>query len=127
MIPLRATGAGSCRQCPVSCERVVHPAGCLSAGCPRLYVHGRGDDAWMGCMEGVFRPEVNVSRLRVIQRTAPGFGGLRAVREPLPMCHVEVQRTFAHRPGARCVNPEFLLSGAMDGDVVSTAGAGEAA
>ena len=78
-------------------------------------------------MEGVFRPEVNLTRLRAMQRTAVGFGGLRAAREPLPMCHTEVQRTFAHRPGAMCVNPDFLLSGALDDEVMTVADAGEAA
>lgn len=118
MLPLRTTGAGSCRQCPVACERVVYPAACLSSGCPRLYVHGEGDDTWIGCMEGVFRAEVNLARLRGMQRTAAGFGGLRAAREPLPMCHTEVERTFAHRPGGMCVNPDFLLSDALDDALV---------
>ena len=41
-----------------------------------------------------------------------GFGGLRAAREPLPICRSAVERTFEHRGVGRCINPDFLLSGA---------------
>lgn len=103
--------AGSCRLCPVSCERVVEPAGCLEAGCPRLYSHVRDGRTWVGCMEGVYDVEVDLDGLRRLQRTAAGFGGLRAAREPLPICRSGVERTFAHRGAPACVNPDFLLSG----------------
>jgi hypothetical protein len=105
------TGPGSCRLCPVSCERVVEPAGCLEAGCPRLYSHVRDGRTWVGCMEGVYDVEVDLDGLRRLQRTAAGFGGLRAAREPLPICRAGIERTFAHRGAPACVNPDFLLSG----------------
>lgn len=105
------TGAGSCRQCPVSCERLVEPAGCLEAGCPRLYSHVRDGRTWVGCMEGVYDVEIDLDGLRRMQRTAAGFGALRAAREPLPICRSAVERTFAHRGAPACVNPDFLLSG----------------
>ena len=103
--------AGSCRLCPVSCERVVEPAGCLEAGCPRLYSHVRDGRTWVGCMEGVYDVEIDLDGLRRMQRTAAGFGALRAAREPLPICRSEVERTFEHRGSPACVNPDFLLSG----------------
>jgi hypothetical protein len=106
------TSAGSCRQCPISCERVVEPAGCIEAGCPRLYSHVREGRTWVGCMEGVYDVEIDLEGLRRMQRTKAGFGALRAAREPLPICRSEVERTFAHRGPAPCVNPDFLLSGA---------------
>jgi hypothetical protein len=106
------SAAGSCRQCPVSCERVVEPAGCLDAHCPRLYSHERDGRTWVGCLEGVFDVEIDLDGLARLQRTTDGFGALRAAREPLPICRSAVERTFVHRGAATCVNPDFLLSGA---------------
>ena len=105
-----ALAAGSCRQCPVSCERVVHPAGCLESGCSRLYSYEEDGRTWIGCMEGVYRAEIDLERFQALQRTRGGFGALRAAREPLPMCRAEVERTFEHRSDGPCVNPDFLLS-----------------
>lgn len=119
---MRSTGHGSCRQCAVSCERVVYPAGCFEARCPRLYLHETGGRTWMGCIGGVFAVEIDVERFRRLQRTAVGFGALRVAREPMPECRAEVQRTFAHRPGGPCVNPEFLVSAAPGGYVATTPG-----
>lgn len=112
--------AGSCRQCPVTCERVVQPAGCVESGCARLYSYEREGRTWMGCLEGVFGVEIDLDGFRRLQRTAAGFGGLRAAREPLGICHSRVERTFEHRGAEPCVNPDFLLSGS--GDYVVTAG-----
>lgn len=105
-----ARAAGSCRLCPVSCERVVHPAGCLESGCSRLYSYEQDGRTWIGCLEGVYGVEIDLERFRTLQRTAAGFGALRAVRDPLPICRTEVERTFEHRSDGPCVNPDFLLS-----------------
>ncbi|MEQ9337051.1 MAG: hypothetical protein RJQ03_07650 [Miltoncostaeaceae bacterium] len=114
-------GHGSCRRCPVTCDRVVHPAGCFERECPALRTHRSGGRTWIGCAEGVFRTQIDLERFRALQRTVVGFGGLRAEREPLPICSSEVQRTFAHREGT-CVNPDFLLSDAPGGYRVQVAG-----
>ena len=106
----RTREAGSCRQCPVGCERVVHPAGCLESGCPRVYSYERDGRTWFGCIEGVHGAEIDMERFRVLARTKLGFGGLRAIRPPLPQCRTEVERTFEHRAGGPCVRPDFLLS-----------------
>jgi hypothetical protein len=73
----------------------------------------------------VFSAQIDIERFRRMQGTAAGFGGLRLARDPLPVCPVEVQRTFAHRGGA-CVNPDFLLCDAPGGYEV-LAGTGDAA
>jgi hypothetical protein len=112
--------AGSCRQCPVSCERVVQPAGCVESDCPRLYSYEREGRTWMGCLEGVYRVEIDLEGFRRLQRTAAGFGSLRASREPLGICRSAVERTFEHRGEADCVNPDFLLSGAEGYAVTAT-------
>ena len=42
-------------------------------------------------------------------RAAGGFGAVRAVRQPLPMCRAEVSSCYEHRADERgCVNPEFF-------------------
>ena len=110
--PATASASGSCRRCAVSCERVVEPAGCIEAGCPRLYSYEREGRTWIGCLERVYDVEIELEGLRRLQRTAAGFGGLRASREPLPMCRAQVERTFEHRVASTCINPDFLLSGA---------------
>lgn len=110
--PATVPVSGSCRQCPVSCERVVEPAGCIEAGCPRLYSYEREGGTWIGCLEGVYEVEIELEGLRRLQRTAAGFGGLRASREPLPICRSQIERTFEHRVVASCINPDFLLSSA---------------
>ena len=81
----------------MACERVVEPAGCIEAGCPRLYSYEREGHTWIGCLEGVYEVEIELEGLRRLQRTAAGFGGLRASREPLPICRSQVERTFEHR------------------------------
>lgn len=98
----------------------MQPAGCLEIGCSRLYSYERDGRTWVGCLEGVYGVEIDLDGLRRLQRTRAGFGALRTVREPLPMCRVTIERTFEHRSAASCVNPDFLLSGAS-GDYTACA------
>jgi hypothetical protein len=59
-------------------------------------------------MQKVFDVEIDLEMLRAAERRQAGFGAIRAVRQPLPMCLAEVERTYSSRcadPG--CVNPEF--------------------
>jgi hypothetical protein len=94
----------------VRCERVVYPSGCLESGCPRLYTYERDGRRVMGCLEKVFRVEIDVEGFRALQRTRAGFGALRVWREPLEPCRCAIERTFDHRPHGECVNPGFLGS-----------------
>lgn len=122
MIPataVPASAAGSCRSCPVSCERVVYPLGCLEGSCPRLYSYEEDGRTWIGCLEGVYRAEIDLHRFRLLERTKAGFGGLRTAREPLPVCRTEIERTFEHRSDGPCVNPDFLLSAHRSGYTVT--------
>lgn len=107
----RDGAAGSCRMCPVSCDRVVYPSGCLESGCTRLYVYDRDDGARvMGCLEKVFRVEIDVAAFQAMQRTRAGFGALRVWRRPLEICRCAVEPTFLHRPHGECVNRDFRES-----------------
>jgi hypothetical protein len=46
--------------------------------------------------------------LRAGERSRDGFGAVRALRAPLPMCRSGVQSTFRHRETELgCLNPEF--------------------
>lgn len=108
--PTVADSAGSCRMCPVGCERVVYPSGCVESGCSRLYTYERDGRRVMGCLEQVFRVEIDVECFRELQRTRLGFGALRVRRDPLPQCVCAIERTFAHRPHGDCGNPGFLAA-----------------
>jgi len=46
--------------------------------------------------------------LGLAERSRLGFGAVKAVRRPLPMCRAEVSTTYTQRVGELgCVNPEF--------------------
>jgi hypothetical protein len=98
-----------CRQCPVTCDRVVYPAGCVDADCEKLYSEDRDGRIVMGCAAGVFRAEIDVERFELAQRSRFGFGALRVERDPLAVCRTSVDEAFPHRSEQACTNPEFLL------------------
>jgi hypothetical protein len=106
----RESATGSCRRCPAFCERVVYPAGCVDAGCDRVYAYEEGGRTYIGCLEKVFTVEIDLELLRQGQRARGGFGAIKTARDPLPMCRTEVETTFPHRACGGCVNPDFLLS-----------------
>ena len=60
-------------------------------------------------MQKVYDVEIDLEMLRDAELRHPGFGAIRAVRQPVPMCQAEVEKTYAsQRPGnPDCVNPEF--------------------
>lgn len=103
--------AGSCRECPVWCERVVYPSGCFESGCPRLYTYEQDGRAYFGCLERVYTVEIDLERFRAAQRTRAGFGALRVSRAPLPMCRCDVETSHPERADGPCVEPDFLLTG----------------
>jgi hypothetical protein len=107
-LPLRPQDEVECRQCEVHCDKVVHPAACLERSCPFVYAYEEHERTFMGCMQKVFSAEIDLDMLRAAERSRGGFGAVRALRGPLPMCRAEVQSTFEHRaPELGCVNPEF--------------------
>jgi hypothetical protein len=59
-------------------------------------------------MQKVYEVEIDLDMLRAAEARKPGFGAIRAVRRPIPMCHAEVERTYEARgDDVGCVNPEF--------------------
>jgi len=108
-LPLRPQDEVSCRQCEVSCDKVVYPAACVDSGCPFLYAYEDHGHTFIGCMQKVYGVEIDLDMLRAAESRRDGFGAVRALRRPLPMCRAEVDACYSHRSGALgCVNPEFL-------------------
>jgi len=107
-LPLHPQDEAECRRCAVHCDKVVYPAACLQRSCPFVYAYEEQGRTYMGCLQRVFEAEIDVEMLVAAERTREGFGAVRALRRPLPMCHAAVQATFEHRETELgCVNPEF--------------------
>jgi hypothetical protein len=52
--------------------------------------------------------EAGVATVHEAQGRKGGFGGVKAVRQPLPMCKAEVSSCYDNRADEiGCVNPEF--------------------
>jgi hypothetical protein len=100
-----------CRQCCTFCDKVVNPSGCVEMGCPFLYTYEdeRSGRRYMGCLQKVFGVEIDVDVFEQAERTRLGFGGVKAVKEPLPMCPFTVERSYEGSGGAfECVNRRFF-------------------
>jgi len=83
----------------------VYPAGCLAAECPRLYSYEQDGRMRIGCLERIFSVELDLAQFRELEESRRGFGALRAVRPPLPICMTQVDAAFPHRLPGGCVNP----------------------
>ena len=107
-LPLRVQDEVECRHCEVHCEKVVHPGACLRTACPFVYAYEAWGHTYMGCLQKVYEAEIDVEMLAAAERSREGFGAVRALRGPLPMCEAAVQSTFSQRESELgCVNPEF--------------------
>jgi hypothetical protein len=107
-LPLRPQDAAECRQCGVHCDKVVYPSSCLERACPFAYAYDEFGHTFIGCMQNVYEVEIDLDMLKVAEARREGFGAVKAMRNPLPMCHSEVERCYPHRSGELgCVNPEF--------------------
>ncbi len=59
-------------------------------------------------MQKCLEVEIDLDLLGEAQGHKGGFGAVRAVRQPLPMCKAEVASCYASRADEiGCVNPEF--------------------
>ncbi len=87
------------------------PSGCVESACPYLYAYDdeRSGRRFMGCLQKVFKTEIDVEVFEQAERTRHGFGGVRMVRPPLPRCRSTVERAY-HGQGEPfdCVNPGFF-------------------
>jgi hypothetical protein len=107
-LSLRPQDEVECRLCEVHCDKVVYPSACMDRSCPFVYAYEEHGHTFMGCMQKVFEVEIDVEMVRAAERRHEGFGAVRAIKRPLPMCHSAVDPCFTHRAGELgCVNPEF--------------------
>ncbi len=107
-LPLHPQDELECRRCGVHCDKVVYPAACLERACPFAYAFEEFGHTYVGCMQKVYDVEIDLDLLQAAERSG-GFGAVRAVRRPLPMCHTEIESTYESRMGELgCVNPEFF-------------------
>jgi hypothetical protein len=100
-----------CRQCCAFCDKVVHPRGCVEMDCPFLYTYEdeRSGRRYMGCLQKVFAVEIDVDLFERAERTRLGFGGVKAMRAPLPTCPFSVERSYEGSGDAfECVNRRFF-------------------
>lgn len=107
----RPAELSECRQCCSFCDRVLLPSGCLDSNCPYLYLYD--DEAtgrrFMGCLNKVFKVEIDVEVFRESERTRHGFGGVKLTGTPNARCRTAVERAY-HGCGDAfdCVNPRFF-------------------
>ena len=109
--PIEIAEASECRQCCAFCDRVVLPSGCLETNCPYLYLYDDEDTGsrYMGCMNKVFRVEIDMAVFGEAERTRIGFGGVKMTGMPIAQCRTSVERAYDGSGAAfDCVNPRFF-------------------
>ena len=90
------------------CDKVVYPAACVEKACPFLYAFEEFGHRYIGCMQKVFDVEIDADLLAAAERTRMGFGAVKTMRKPLPMCTTSVDPCYENRADELgCVNPEF--------------------
>ena len=84
------------------CDKVVYPGACIERSCPFVYAY----EAWG---QKVFSAEIDLDLLRAAESRSEGFGAVKAVQPPLPMCRTEVSECYETRQDELgCRNPEFF-------------------
>ena len=107
-LPLRPQDEHECRRCEVHCDKVIYPGACLERACPFVYSYEAFDHTYVGCMQKIYQVEIDLDMLEEAERQRAGFGAIRAIRQPLPMCKTAIEATYSSRPAETgCVNPEF--------------------
>jgi hypothetical protein len=109
--PIQIGDASECRQCCAFCDRVVLPSGCLETNCPYLYLYDDEDTGarYMGCMNKIFRVEIDMAVFNEAERTRHGYGGVKMTGLPIAQCRTSVERAYDGSGTAfDCVNPRFF-------------------
>jgi hypothetical protein len=78
--------------------------------CPYLwsYVDGPTGRRFMGCVQKVFRGEIDMQLFEAAERHG-GFGGIKMTGRPLPHCQFRVEPAFeGEGPAYTCQNPSFF-------------------
>jgi hypothetical protein len=107
-LPLHPQDEIECRRCGVHCDKVVYPAACAERGCPFLYSYEEFGHTYVGCLQKVFDVEIDFDLLRAAEASGE-FGAVKATKQPLPICRVEVESCYeSRREDVGCLNPEFF-------------------
>jgi len=107
-LPLRPQDEVECRRCEVHGDKVVYPAACVAKSCPFLYAVDEFGHRYVGCLQKIFDVEIDSTLLAAGERTRNGFGAVKTMRQPLPMCTTAVDACYENRTDELgCVNPEF--------------------
>ena len=96
---------------------MVHPSGCISSGCRFLYLYDDEDSGrrFMGCLNKVFKGEIDLELFQQAERTRHGFGGVKMTGMPLPQCRCTVERAYdGYGEAFECVNPGFFAKPTLD-------------
>ena len=96
---------------------MVHPSGCIASGCQFLYLYDDEETGrrFMGCMNKVFRGEIDQELFEQAERTRHGFGGVKMSGLPLPQCRSSVERAYdGYTEAFECVNPGFFTKPVVD-------------
>jgi hypothetical protein len=73
-----------------------------------VYAYEEHGHTFMGCMQKVYEVEIDLAMVRAAEARRAGFGAVKAIRNPLPMCQAEIEPCYEQRTGELgCVNPEF--------------------
>ena len=90
------------------CDKVVYPGACIERSCPFVYAYEAWGHTYVGCMQKVYEVEIDLDLLQAAEARSGGFGAVKALRAPLPMCEVEVSPCYESRGDELgCRNPEF--------------------
>ena len=101
---------GECRRCRTYCDKLIEPRACREMSCPYLwsYVDGPTGRRFMGCVQKVFRGEIDVQMFEEAERNG-GFGGIKMTGEPRPQCQFRIEPAFeGDGPAHTCLNPSFF-------------------
>jgi len=105
-----AAPPGECRRCRTYCDKLIEPRACLQMRCPYLwsYVDGPTGRRFMGCVQKVFRGEIDVKGFEAAELQG-GYGGIKMTGEPLSHCQFRVEPAFeGDGPAHTCLNPSFF-------------------
>lgn len=96
---------------------MIEPRDCLQMRCPYLwsYVDGPTGRRFMGCVQKVFRGEIDIAGFEAAERSG-GYGGIKMTGRPLAHCPSRVEPAFeGGGPAHTCLNPSFFAADDPDG------------
>jgi hypothetical protein len=105
-----AAPPGECRGCRTFCDKLIEPRDCLTMRCPYLwsYVDGPTGRRFMGCVQKVFRGEIDVLMFEAAERNG-GYGGIKMTGRALSHCQFRVEPAYeGDGPDHTCTNPSFF-------------------